>query len=212
MVRSHLVASLVLFAVVLSACGNEPDGAPEGRREAVQASEGAQPGTTQASGGQRRLKRTVLPDGTEVIVQPGGATIYRAPKPTQTRTSPSEGCTPAEDLGRVVPGLFNPPRPGISARSGPSGTVVVAYRFRSLPTRCKPVQLLISVDVHDDLNPGFSQPFPVRGRTGEISVEVPDVLEAADVVRVSAVSRVRPGSTATTESDTAVVRVRASGS
>ena len=68
----------------------------------------------------------------------------------------------------------------------------MSYRFRDLPGLCKPTEILATVDVNDDGQPGFSRRFAIRGSVGSVEIDVPKSFRAEpDVAKASAFTEKR---------------------
>ena len=67
--------------------------------------------------------------------------------------------------------------------------MLVRIVFRSLPRRCTPNQLRLTLDVNDDGQPGVSRLYRFRGERQRVRLTVPRHLRDPDVVAASAVTR-----------------------
>jgi hypothetical protein len=119
----------------------------------------------------------------------GGAIIFVPPLPRQWSTKPSRGCV---DLGAADSPdrrILAPPVPGVRARATADRTVTVSYRFHTLPAACKPVTLLVTLDVNDDGGPGATRDVPIRRSESDVPLGVPSYLRGTpNVIIVSALT------------------------
>jgi hypothetical protein len=189
-VRSTCVAVLVL-AGGIGACGDD-EGSGRSARESEEHAR-----TATASGDEERHSaagKAVRGEGsggtgTKQRFTPGrtirqGKVVLRTPpRPTLYETDPSRGCVVEIVGGRRV---TRPPTPGLSARRAGRNSVIVSYRFRSLPARCRPISLHVGVDVNGDLSGSYSQVALVEGKEGNVAIELPEAWAEADVANAGA--------------------------
>jgi hypothetical protein len=195
--RASIRTALLLASVSLAACGGDSESSQEGNEQPPSSTVDS-PGIAGTQDGDPRTDRRVVPRPTEpdpteerdtrTITTPSGAIIITPPRPKATEIRPGKSCVQVRTSARRR--VVVPPHPGLRAeRSGPT-EVTVRYRFPALPPRCRPVALLITLDVNDDGRPGTTSRFQAR-REGVITVGVPTWLRdpPPDVARMSAFSR-----------------------
>jgi hypothetical protein len=115
-----------------------------------------------------------------------GAVSLLPPRPVDTTATPAPGCQAKtfKSDGSAHTRLL-PPAPKLTA-VWTGDRVTVSYAFRGASRECRPAALEVTVDENDDSLPGFSQVVKLRRLHGSVAVDVPEVLNQADVVRASA--------------------------
>lgn len=139
---------------------------------------------------------TARADGREPIRLPDGSIAYLPVKPTRTQAPPSPSCTADQD-GDVLP-----PTPRVRARRLQGNRLLIQVSFASLPRRCRPKAVQLSLDVNDDPLGPDSALFPLRRLRKPLVIEIPERVRDADVIRASAVTR----SGATSDANVVLIR------
>jgi hypothetical protein len=114
--------------------------------------------------------------------------------PTESVVAPQTDCQremgDARQGGKVVRKVFIvPPAPGLEAQRDGPRTVRAIITFKSLPERCKPAVVLVTLDVNSDGAPGVTRHFRVRSETMRLRLPTPDGLPRPDAVHASAYTK-----------------------
>jgi hypothetical protein len=127
---------------------------------------------------------------THTITTADGSVWRVPPVPGASTAPPSSGCERHASEADPTPPLA-PPAPGVSAKRTSASRVVVHYGFRRIDPRCRPVALLLTLDVSADGLPGSGDGYPIDGRVGTVIVHVPRFLSDADILSVTALTEDR---------------------
>jgi hypothetical protein len=137
----------------------------------------------------RRGRDSRPPASSRGIRTRSGAVVMTPPRPTKAAAQPNYGCVrDHRGVGTRRKIVWLPPRPGLRTVMRRQA-ITVSYAFRGSIERCIPTTLQITLDVNDDPLPGRSQYVRARHMEGRVTIPIPEDLDAADVVRVSAMTR-----------------------
>jgi hypothetical protein len=78
-----------------------------------------------------------------------------------------------------------PPAPGLEAQRVSPHVVRLKWSFRSLPAKCRPVKVLLSVVNEPPYTP-WTERVPVRAKAGTHTIKLPDFIPPADYALASA--------------------------
>jgi len=195
--RAVCVASIVA-ALFAAACGGDEEVPPRAERgsEPGSPTDGRPSAEPRSESGKANGERRISPSSdshpggsAKTVTTESGAVVVTPPRPTKSEVAPGGGCVLEQrGIGAQRRTVWLPPRPGFQATRTREG-VLLSYKFRGATERCAPSRLQVTFDVNDDPLPGRSTYLRVNGREGRLRLDLPDDLEGADVVRVSALTK-----------------------
>jgi hypothetical protein len=128
------------------------------------------------------------------VTEPNGAVVQRPLKPTSYAAAPARSC---EWVGyssgsrRPVQTTLSPPAPGLRAVAATKRSAVLTFWFRTTPTDCRPVAVLVSILANDDLRATpLTRTVSLNGATrGTAVLTYPSFLAPPDVAMASSLTK-----------------------
>lgn len=188
-VRSASAIVSVGIAIAVGGCGDSSPAITGSRgesEESVGQAAAGSPSAADRTRGENSTDPSKATRGPRAITKDSGAVYVLPERPIRQTTTPGRGCKDRKETsgGRTIRVSF-PPVPGLRAtRMG--GTVRIDYKFRVVPSRCRPVRLEVTLDVNDDPLPGRSTSLEISSLRGSLRVGVPADLQEVDVARAVA--------------------------
>ena len=194
--RGPALVGVLLGSWVLAACSDEPSPHDQPAqahnntpRTRAQASDDEPPTAADSPASPSPvLEARAAPrgHGSKILVTKSGVVVATPPAPQTKYVPPSGSCTAQAIVTREGKRERTaPPTPSLQGRRLTERKVLAQWRFRRLPTQCRPHWLRLAVDVSDDILPGRQQLIRVSDAAGEARVTLPPDLARADTLRAS---------------------------